>query len=286
MSWMRWLSPLIMSTAILNSGHSIAEQANKEKQSGCFLKNAVFNNIVDEEYNAPIRFGFMEANSAKKESVYFGMKGSDFYFGFGLSLNITDPDNSRRLAYEIKNSVPNIGGSLPDYELIRKSTGVFAACDQEQFVIILPQSGNEFSFSPKEWVVALPHDPGLMIEGRLVSSHATNVSFGQSDRKLRVNFSSFADRVMEKKLSKLEEQPEVPVIVVEMEESIKASHPEFDSNSSSYQLTQFQSENQMLSSSDNKKYIQSMKLNKAREKIDMVRDKLQELIKQVDDVFL
>ena len=285
MSWTRWLPPLIMSTTILNSGQSIAEQTSREEQSECFLKSSVFNNVVDEEYSAPIRFGFMEANSAKKESVYFGMKESDFYFGFGLSLNITDPDNSRRLAYEIKNSVPNIGGNLPDYELVRKSTGVFAACDQEQFVIILPQSGNEFSFSPKEWIVALPHDPGLMIEGRLVSS-TTTVSFGQPERKLRVSFSSFADRVMEKKLSKLEEQPEVPVIVVEMEESIKASHPEFDSNISSYQLTQFRAENQMFSSTHNKKHIQSMKLNKAREKIDIIRDKLQDLIKQADDIFL
>ena len=226
----------------------------------------------------------MEANSARKESMYFGMKGNDFYFSIGLSLNITDSDSTRRLAYEIKNSISNISTKLPDHELARKSTGVIAACDLEQFVIILPQSGNEFSFPSKDRVMILPHDPGLMIEGRLFTSHTGGSLSGQPERKLRVSFSSFADRVMELKLSKLEEQPEIPVIV--LEENLKASHPYFDSNTSSYQLTEFHGANQVFPSFNNKKHIQSLKLNKAKEKIDLIRDKLQDLIDQADDILL
>ncbi len=286
MSWKSWLSPLIMSTTILNSEYLLAGEADKDKGRECFLKGSEFNIVVDEEYSAPIRFGFMEANSARKESMYFGMKGNDFYFSIGLSLNITDSDSTRRLAYEIKNSIPNISAKLPDYELARKSTGVIAACDLEQFVIILPQSGNEFSFPSKDRVMILPHDPGLMIEGRLVTSHTGLSLSGQPERKLRVSFSSFADRVMELKLSKLEEQPEIPVIVVELEENLKASHPDFDSNTSSYQLTEFHGGNQVFQSLNNKKHIQSLKLNKAREKIDLIIDKLQDLINQANDIFL
>ena len=240
---------LIMSCALLDVGRLSAAPINENKPDVCFLKNKVFNVVVGEEYSAPIRFGAMEANSTKRDSVYFGMKDDDLHYGFTLTLNLTDSEHSRRLYYEVKNLIPAVRKTLPEPRftgnspeprftgnspeprltrnspeprLTRNSSDIIGSCDQEHFVIVLPQAGNEFSFLRKAQGMSVPHGLGLMVEGHLVSSHLSDDSFGPPDKKLRVSFSSFADRLMAKKLSNLEEQPEVPAVIVELEESMNA----------------------------------------------------------------
>ncbi|WP_257295108.1 hypothetical protein [Endozoicomonas sp. YOMI1] len=218
MIWKILFPIFVMSSALLDIGCLAAAPIYENKPGVCFLKNKIFNVVVGEEYSAPIRFGALEANSTKRDSVYFTMKGDDLHYGFTLTLNLTDPEHSRRLYYEVKNLLPAVRKTLPEPRFTRNSVDIIGSCDQDHFVIILPQAGNEFSFFRKANEKSVPHGSGLMVEGHLISSHLSDDSFEPTDKKLRVSFSSFADRLMEKKLSNLEEQPEVPAVIVELEE--------------------------------------------------------------------
>lgn len=282
MSWTRFLYHLIVFTIFFSSGYSAAEHIAQDNPGECFLKNSEFNIVVGEEYSAPIRFGFMEANSAEKESTYFGMAEDSFYFGFKLSLNITDSDQSRRLAYEIKHSVPDISESLPDYGLAEKDTGTIVACNQKQFTIILPQSGNELSLALDEWDRIPPHNPGLFIEGRLVSSPSETISSKNPERVLRVSFSALADQSLAWELGRLEEQSEAPAIVVEMKKGDKTFFPDSDGNTFSYQLVH---SHQMHSSHDDKNPMQARMPSHSHKKIDLLKELLEEIIREADDRF-
>ncbi|WP_422463512.1 MULTISPECIES: hypothetical protein [unclassified Endozoicomonas] len=218
MIWKTLFPIFIMSCVLLDVNCLAAAPNDENKSDDCFLKNRIFNVVVGEEYSAPIRFGTLEANSIKRDSVHFGMKGNDLHYAFTLTLNLTDPEHSKRLYYEVKNLIPAVRKTLPEPRFTRNSVDIIGACDQEHFVIVMPQAGNEFSFLRKAQDMSMPHGSGLMVEGHLVSSHVPDDSSGSPDKKLRVSFSSFADKLMEKKLSHLEEQPEVPAVIVELEE--------------------------------------------------------------------
>ncbi|WP_419534448.1 hypothetical protein [Endozoicomonas sp.] len=279
MIWKSLFPALIMSSAFFNTGHLAAAQINENNQSGCFLKGKVFNVVVDEEYSVPIRFGALEANSTKRDSVYFGMKEDDLHFGFTLSLNLTDPDHSRRLDYEIKNLIPAVRKTLPHYEFTRSSTDINGACGKEHFVIMLPQAGNEFAFLKKEQGMSAPHGSGLIVEGHLISSHLSSDSLGSPDKKLRVSFSSYADRLMEKKLSNLEEQPEVPTIIVELEEGKMAQNLlDMSSDGSYHSAKMYEEKHSKVTKKDHKE------LKDINRKIEDLEKARVDLYKQVEGV--
>ncbi|WP_257264141.1 hypothetical protein [Endozoicomonas sp. ONNA2] len=207
-----------MSAALLGVGSLAAAPINEDKPGVCFLENKIFNVVVGEEYSVPIRFGALEANSIKKDSVYFGMKNGDLHYSFTLTLNLTDPEHARRLYYEVKNWIPAVGNQLSENGFTRDNVDIIGSCDQEHFVIVLPQAGNEFSFLRKAQEMSMPHGSGLMVEGHLVTSHLSNNSPESSNKKLKVSFSSFADKLANKQLSDLEDQPEVQAVIVELAE--------------------------------------------------------------------